>query len=51
MEKIIIGNATLYRADARQVLPLLSRRGVDSIITDPPHGANLRIQRRHIYHV
>lgn len=36
MEKIIIGNATLYHADCLEVLPLLS--GVDALVSDPPYG-------------
>jgi len=32
----VIGDATLYLGDAREVLPTLS--GVDAIITDPPYG-------------
>jgi len=35
-EKIVIGNATLYRADCFDVLPEL--HGVDAAITDPPFG-------------
>jgi site-specific DNA-methyltransferase (adenine-specific) len=31
-----IGNATLYRADCREVLPTLPK--VDAVITDPPYG-------------
>jgi site-specific DNA-methyltransferase (adenine-specific) len=33
---VIIGNATLYNADCREVLPMLT--GVDAVITDPPYG-------------
>lgn len=35
-EKVVIGNATLYRADCRDILPLLPK--VDAVITDPPYG-------------
>ena len=35
MEKVIIGNATLYHGDCRDVLPLLPE--CDSVITDPPY--------------
>ena len=33
IEKVVIGNATLYRADCREVLPTLPK--VDAVITDP----------------
>ncbi|MDE2471434.1 MAG: site-specific DNA-methyltransferase [Bradyrhizobium sp.] len=36
VEKVVIGNATLYRADCREVLPTLPK--VDAVITDPPYG-------------
>jgi len=36
VEKITIGNATLYRADCFDVLPTLPR--VDAVVTDPPYG-------------
>lgn len=36
MTPVIIGNATLYNADCRDVLPILT--GVDAVITDPPYG-------------
>jgi DNA modification methylase len=35
-EKVVIGNATLYRADCLEVLPTLGK--VDAVITDPPYG-------------
>lgn len=35
-EKVIIGNATLYRGDCVDVLPTLPK--VDAVITDPPYG-------------
>ena len=38
MTPVIIGNATLYNADCREVLPILT--GVDAVITDPPYGMN-----------
>lgn len=34
----IIGAATLYNADCRDVLPLLGK--VDAVVTDPPYGVN-----------
>lgn len=36
VEKVVIGNATLYRADCFDVLPQLS--GIDAVITNPPFG-------------
>lgn len=36
IEKVVIGNATLYRADCFDVLPTLDP--VDSVVTDPPYG-------------
>ena len=33
---VIIGNATLYCADCRDVLPTLGK--VDAVVTDPPYG-------------
>ena len=35
-EKVVIGNATLYHGDCREVLPVLPH--VDLILTDPPYG-------------
>jgi len=37
-EKVVIGNATLYRADCLEVLPTLPK--VDAVITDPPWGSD-----------
>ncbi len=36
MDKVVIGNATLYWGDCMDVLPTLER--VDAVITDPPYG-------------
>jgi site-specific DNA-methyltransferase (adenine-specific)/modification methylase len=36
IEKVVIGNATLYRADCFDVLPTLSN--IDAVVTDPPYG-------------
>jgi len=33
---VIIGNATLYEGDCREILPTLPK--VDAVITDPPYG-------------
>lgn len=34
--KVVISNATLYRADCFDILPMLS--GVGAVVTDPPYG-------------
>jgi tRNA G10 N-methylase Trm11 len=36
IERVVIGNATLYRTDCFDVLPTL--RDVEAVITDPPYG-------------
>ena len=41
-EKVVIGNATLYHGDCREVLPTLGR--FDAVITDPPYGINANKQ-------
>jgi hypothetical protein len=38
VEKVVIGNATLYHGDCREVLPTLAAESVDIILTDPPYG-------------
>lgn len=43
-EKVIIGNATLYRGDCMDVLPTLER--VCAVITDPPYSANTHKQAK-----
>jgi len=40
VEKVVIGNATLYRADCFDVLPELSE--IDAVVTDPPYGIGFR---------
>lgn len=40
IEKRVIGNATLYRADCFDVLPQLA--GIDAVVTDPPWGIGFR---------
>jgi site-specific DNA-methyltransferase (adenine-specific) len=35
-EKIVIGNATIYRGNCFRVMPTLNR--VDAVVTDPPYG-------------
>ncbi len=36
IEPLIIGNATLYLGDCRDILPTLGK--VDAVVTDPPYG-------------
>lgn len=36
MEPVVIGNATLYLGDCRDILPTLDK--VDAVVTDPPYG-------------
>ena len=44
MNPVIIGNATLYNADCRDVLPMLTE--VDAVITDPPYGEKTHVGAR-----
>jgi site-specific DNA-methyltransferase (adenine-specific)/modification methylase len=39
-EKVVIGNATLYRGDCMEILPTLGK--VDAVITDPPYGIGFK---------
>lgn len=39
VEKVVIGNATLYRGDCREVLPMLPKH--DLLLTDPPYGIGI----------
>jgi len=34
--KVVIGDATLYLGDCREILPTLPK--VDAVVTDPPYG-------------
>lgn len=38
MNPVVIGNATLYLGDCRDVFPLL--HGISAIVSDPPYGIN-----------
>jgi site-specific DNA-methyltransferase (adenine-specific) len=42
MNPVIIGDATLYCGDCREILPTLER--VDAVITDPPYGISANKQ-------
>ncbi len=44
MTPVIIGNATLYLGDCREILPTLPR--VDAVVTDPPYGISYVSARR-----
>lgn len=44
MEKVVIGNATLYRADCFDVFPLLPMGGVDLVVTDPPYNGVVKAE-------
>ena len=44
MEKVIIGNATLYLGDCAEILPTLDK--VDAVITDPPYGIGITKSNR-----
>lgn len=44
MRKEVIGNATLYLGDCRDILPTLPK--VDACITDPPYGINKDGQKK-----
>ncbi len=38
IEKIVIGNATLYHGDCLEVMRTLPDFSVDAVVTDPPYG-------------
>ena len=38
-EKVVIGDATLYHGDCREVLPVLPC--FDLVLTDPPYGIDV----------
>ena len=46
--KEVIGNATLYLGDCRDILPTLPK--VDAVITDPPYGMAFQSNHRKIPH-
>jgi site-specific DNA-methyltransferase (adenine-specific) len=44
IRKEVIGDATLYLGDCREILPTLS--GIDAVVTDPPYGISINKSRR-----
>ena len=42
MRKELIGDATLYLGDCREILPTLGK--VDAVVTDPPYGLAQKLQ-------
>ena len=44
IEKVVIGNATLYCGDCLEILPTLPK--VDAVVTDPPYGININKSNR-----
>ena len=40
MDKVVIGDATLYHGDCMDILPTLGK--VDAVVTDPPYGINYK---------
>jgi len=47
--KEIIGNATLYLGDAREIVPSLGG-GLDSVVSDPPYGMAFQSNYREVQH-
>ena len=43
-EPVVIGGATLYLGDCREILPTLGK--VDAVVTDPPYGMSFRSNHR-----
>ncbi len=46
VDKVVIGNCTLYRGDCREIMPVLEK--VDCVVTDPPYGIGIDGQRESI---
>lgn len=44
IEKVVIGNATLYYGDCLNILPTLPK--IDAVVTDPPYGININKSNR-----
>ena len=47
MNPVIIGNATLYNADCREILPMLTE--FDAVVTDPPYGIKNKFGETKLY--
>jgi DNA modification methylase len=45
IEKIVIGNATLYHGDCLEVMRTLPDCSVDAVVTDPPYGLSFMGKR------
>jgi len=45
MNPVVIGNATLYFGDCRDILPSLPK--MDAVITDPPYGQEYKVNTFH----
>ena len=43
MEKVVIGDATLYRGCCLEVMQTLDK--VDAVVTDPPYGINVEVMQ------
>jgi site-specific DNA-methyltransferase (adenine-specific) len=48
MLKEVIGNATLYCGDCREVLADIAENSIDAVITDPPYGIAYRTNHRKV---
>lgn len=46
IEKVVIGDATLYRGDCLDVMRSMPSASVDAVITDPPYGIDYQSARR-----
>ncbi len=44
IEPVVIGDAVLYCADCREVLPILGEGSVEAVITDPPFGIDFKYE-------
>ena len=49
VEPVIIGNATLYLGDCREIVPALGG-GYNTVVSDPPYGMSFRSNYRIVRH-